>query len=226
VTYYNRVQELTFGSVGKIIPGSAARIDPETGEILLKGPGIMRGYHNDPELTASVISEDGWFHTGDVGFFDKNRFLYITDRIKDVIKTSNGKFVAPSEIEALLTATSSAISQAVVVGEGHKFCAALISLDPEWVEAWCASHGAAGLAYSDAVKLPEIRRAVQKDVDQANSKLGRWETIKRFAILDAEMTVDDGTATPTLKVRRSHAIEHYQALIDQMYVDENQAHSA
>ena len=226
VTYYNRVQELTFGSVGKIIPGSAARIDPETGEILLKGPGIMRGYHNDPELTASVISEDGWFHTGDVGFFDKNRFLYITDRIKDVIKTSNGKFVAPSEIEALLTATSSAISQAVVVGEGHKFCAALISLDPEWVEAWCASHGAAGLAYSDAVKLPEIRRAVQKDVDQANSKLGRWETIKRFAILDAEMTVDDGTATPTLKVRRSHAIEHYQALIDQMYFDENQAHSA
>lgn len=221
VTYYNRPQELRFGSVGKIIPGSAMRIDPETGEILIKGQCVMRGYHNDPELTARLV-QDGWFHTGDIGYLDKDRFLYITDRIKDVIKTSNGKFVSPSEVESALTAHSTAISQAVVVGEGHKFCVALISLDPDWVKQWCTAHDCAGLDYSQAVKLPEVRRAIQKDVDATNATLSRWETIKRFAILDAEMTVDDGTATPTLKIRRSHAIEHYKGLIDSLYKDEQQ----
>ncbi|MCF2706684.1 long-chain fatty acid--CoA ligase [Arcanobacterium haemolyticum] len=225
VTYYNRVQELTFGSVGKIIPGSAARIDPETGEILVKGPCVMRGYHNDPELTASVI-EDGWFHTGDVGFFDKDRFLYITDRIKDVIKTSNGKFVSPAEVESMITSNSSAISQAVVVGEGHKFCVALLSLDPDWVNAWAKAHGYADLSYSDAVRLPEIRAAVQRDVDAANSHLGRWETVKRFAILDAEMTPDEGTATPTLKIRRSHVVKHFKDVIAELYADEASASEA
>ncbi|MBE6483185.1 MAG: long-chain fatty acid--CoA ligase [Actinomycetaceae bacterium] len=219
VTFYNRPQDLTFGSVGRIIPGSAVRVDEGTGEILIKGPCVMRGYHNDPELTAQVIS-DGWFHTGDIGRLDGDGFLYITDRIKDVIKTSNGKFVSPSEVEAMLTGNSEAISQAVVVGEGHKYCVALVSLDPQWLSEWCATHEHAGMSYSKAVRLPEVRRQLQRDIDKANSKLGSWETVKRFEILDAEMTVDDGTATPTLKVRRSHAIEHYQGLIDKMYADE------
>ncbi len=219
VTFYNRPQDLTFGSVGRIIPGSAVRVDEGTGEILIKGPCVMRGYHNDPELTAQVIS-DGWFHTGDIGRLDGDGFLYITDRIKDVIKTSNGKFVSPSEVEAMLTGNSEAISQAVVVGEGHKYCVALVSLDPQWLSEWCATHEHAGMPYSEAVRLPEVRRQLQRDIDRANSKLGSWETVKRFEILDAEMTVDDGTATPTLKVRRSHAIEHYQGLIDKMYADE------
>ena len=219
VTYFNRPQELRFGSVGKIVPGSAGRIDPDTGEILIKGPCVMRGYHNDPELTARTIT-DGWYHTGDIGHFDHDRFLYITDRIKDVIKTSNGKFVSPSEVESTLTSSSEAISQAIVVGEGHKFCVALFSLDPDWVRSWCEQQGLPDTDYSAAVRLPLIRAAVQKDVESANSKLGRWETIKRFEILPAEMTVDDGTATPTLKIRRKHAIEHFQPLIDQMYTDE------
>lgn len=222
VTYFNRPQELKFGSVGKIIPGSATRIDPETGEILIKGPCVMHAYHNDPELTQRLV-HDGWFHTGDVGYVDNDRFLFITDRIKDVIKTSNGKFVSPSGVEAALTAQSNAIGQAVVVGEGHKFCVALLSLDPDWVHQWCLAHDCGELEYSQAVKLPEIRRAVQKDVDATNARLSRWETIKRFAILDAEMTVDDGTATPTLKVRRSHAIDHFASVIDGLYADENQA---
>ena len=216
VTYFNRPQELRFGSVGKIIPGSAARIDQETGEVLIKGPCVMRGYHNDPELTARMV-EGGWYHTGDIGYLDKDRFLYITDRIKDVIKTSNGKFVSPSGVEAALTANSSAIGQAVVIGEGHKYCVALLSLDPDWVSQWCEAHDCTELDYATAVKLPEIRRDVQKDVDATNAKLSRWETIKRFAILDTEMTVDDGTATPTLKVRRSHAIDHFQGLVEDLY---------
>ncbi|AWE41910.1 MULTISPECIES: long-chain fatty acid--CoA ligase [unclassified Actinobaculum] len=219
VTFYNRPQDLTFGSVGRIIPGSAVRVDEGTGEILIKGPCVMRGYHNDPELTAQVI-RDGWFHTGDIGRVDNDGFLYITDRIKDVIKTSNGKFVSPSEVEAMLTGNSEAISQAVVVGEGHKYCVALVSLDPQWISEWCSAHERAGMPYSEAVRLQEVRRQLQRDIDRANSKLGSWETVKRFEILDAEMTVDDGTATPTLKVRRSHAIEHYQSLIDKMYADE------
>lgn len=219
VTYFNRPQELRFGSVGKIVPGSAGRIDPDTGEILIKGPCVMRGYHNDPELTARTITE-GWYHTGDIGHFDRDRFLYITDRIKDVIKTSNGKFVSPSEVESTLTSSSEAISQAIVVGEGHKFCVALLSLDPEWVHSWCEQQGLSETDYSAAVRMPQLRVAVQRDVERANATLGRWETIKRFEILPAEMTVDDGTATPTLKIRRKHAIEHFQPLIDQMYSDE------
>lgn len=221
VTYFNRPQDLRFGSVGRIVPGSAGRIDPDTGEILIKGPCIMRGYHNDPELTARTIT-DGWFHTGDIGHFDRDRFLYITDRIKDVIKTSNGKFVSPSEVESTLTSSSEAISQAIVVGEGHKFCVALVSLDPDWVSAWCKRQSLTDTDtdYSAAVRLPQVRAAIQEEVDRANAKLGRWETIKRFEILPAEMTVDDGTATPTLKIRRKHAIQHFQPLIDDMYSDE------
>ncbi|MDN6487427.1 MAG: AMP-binding protein, partial [Ancrocorticia sp.] len=223
VTYFNRPKEPQFGSVGKVIPGSTTRIDPDTGEILIKGPCGMRGYHNDPELTAKEI-QNGWFHTGDIGHLDKDRFLYITDRMKDVIKTSNGKFVSPSEVESAITASSHAISQAVVVGEGHKFCAALVSLDPEWVSQWCTDNDLADIDYSTAIKLPQIHTIVERDIEAANKTLDHWETIKRFEILPAEMTVDDGTATPTLKVRRSQAIEHFEYLIERIYQDEQTAH--
>lgn len=223
VTYFNRPKEPRFGSVGRIIPGSTARIEPDTGEVLIKGPCVMRGYHNDPELTAKEIT-NGWFHTGDIGHLDKDRFLYITDRMKDVIKTSNGKFVSPSEVESALTSLSEAISQAVVVGEGHKFCAALVSLDPEWVQSWCKANDL-DIDYSTAIKLPQIRGIVERDVEAANKTLDHWETVKRFEILPAEMTVDDGTATPTLKVRRSQAIDHFEYLIDRIYQDEETAHA-
>ena len=223
VTYFNRPKEPQFGSVGRIIPGSTARIDPETGEVLIKGPCVMRGYHNDPELTATQI-QGGWFHTGDIGHLDKDRFLYITDRMKDVIKTSNGKFVSPSEVESAITSSSQAISQAVVVGEGHKFCAALVSLDPEWVSKWCAANDLSGVDYPTAIKLPQIQGIVERDIETANKTLDHWETIKRFEILPAEMTVDDGTATPTLKIRRSQAIAHFEYLIDKIYEDEETAH--
>ncbi|MGO1942936.1 MAG: AMP-dependent synthetase/ligase [Ancrocorticia sp.] len=223
VSYFNRPKEPRFGSVGRVIPGSTTRIDPDTGEVLIKGPGVMRGYHNDPELTAQQI-HDGWFHTGDIGHLDKDRFLYITDRMKDVIKTSNGKFVSPSEVESALTGTSQAISQAVVVGEGHKFCAALVSLDPEWVAQWCKANDLGDIDYSTAISLPQIHSVVERDVEAANKTLDHWETVKRFEILPAEMTVDDGTATPTLKIRRSHAIEHFDHLIKKIYADEETAH--
>lgn len=216
VTYYNRVQELRFGSVGRIIPGSATRIDPDTGEILIKGPCVMRGYHNDPELTARVV-EDGWFHTGDIGYLDEDRFLYITDRIKDVIKTSNGKFVSPAEVEGMLRLHCPGIAQALVVGDGRKYCAALISVEPEWLEQWCKDHGREGLDYSEAARLPEVRQEIAKGVEAANTQLGRWETVKRFTIIPTELRVDDGMATPTLKLRRKHAIEHFGHEIEALY---------
>ena len=217
VTTFNKPQEMRFGTVGRLVPGTSAMI-AENGEILLRGGGVMRAYHNDPELT-STMTEGGWYHTGDVGTIDEDGYLRLTDRIKDVIKTSNGKFVSPSEIEGKLTASSSAISQAVLVGEGHKYCVALVALDADWAAKWAENNGLE-LSYAEVIARPEIREIVQKDVDAVNATLSSWETVKKFAILATEANVDDGTATPTLKVRRAKVIEANSELIDSLYENE------
>ncbi|MDY5589850.1 MAG: long-chain fatty acid--CoA ligase [Arcanobacterium sp.] len=214
VTTYNRPQDFNFGTVGKLAPGTTARI-AENGEILLRGGGVMRAYHHDPELTA-VMTEGGWFHTGDVGSIDDEGYVRITDRIKDVMKSSNGKFISPAAVEGALTSSSAAISQAVAVGEGRKFVAALIALDPDWVAQWAKLNGFA-VSYSEALTMPELRRTLQEEVQQANKKLSRWEQVKRFAFLPGEMTAEDGTATPTSKVKRRLVIEKYAELIEKIY---------
>ena len=214
VTTYNRPEEFKFGTTGRLAPGTTAKIS-EAGEILLRGGGVMRQYHNDPELTAKII-QDGWFHTGDVGTIDEDGYVRITDRIKDIMKSSNGKFISPAAVEGALTSTSPAISQAVAVGEGRKFVSALIVLDAEWLEKWQKLNGYS-VSYAEALKMPQLHKTVAEEVQRANAKLSRWEQVKRFAFLPGEMTAEEGTATPTQKVKRAIVIAKYGDLIEKIY---------
>ena len=206
-----------YGSVGWPLPGTEVRIAGEDGEILVKGPGVMRGYHNNPDATAEVLTEDGWFHTGDIGRIDDRGFLYVTDRKKDVFKTSGGKYVAPAEIEARFKGLCPFVSQFLVHGAGHNYATALVTLDPDAMAAWAPSVGLEGRAYAEIVSSPQARALVQGYVDQLNDGLNRWETIKKFTILDKDLTIEEGDLTPSMKLRRKAVTEKHRAELDAMY---------
>ena len=208
-----------YGSVGWPLPGTEVRIADEDGEILIKGPGVMRGYHNNPEATAEVLTEDGWFHTGDIGRIDERGFLYVTDRKKDLFKTSGGKYVAPAEIEAKFKGLCPFVSQFLVHGAGHNYATALVTLDPDAITAWAATAGLAGKSYAEIVTSDATRALVQGYVDKLNDGLNRWETIKRFTILDKDLTVEEGDLTPSMKLRRKAVTEKHRAELDAMYTD-------
>ncbi|WP_284690952.1 AMP-dependent synthetase/ligase [Propioniciclava coleopterorum] len=205
-----------FGTVGPALPGSEFRI-AEDGEVLLKGPGVMRGYHKDPEQTAEVLDADGWFHTGDIGELDADGYLRITDRKKDLMKTSGGKYVAPQKVEGALAANIPYVSQAVAVGDGRKYISALLTLDPAAVENWATRHGKEGMSYAEVTQLPEMRESIDRFLRRANAKLERWETVKKYAILDHELTVEQGGVTANMKLRRSAIAKDYADLVDSMY---------
>ncbi len=205
-----------FGTVGTIAPGLQVRI-AEDGEVLFKGPSVMRGYHG---IDDSDVLVDGWYHTGDIGELDDEGYLSITDRKKDLIKTSGGKYVAPQKVEAALTTNIQYVSQAIVLGEGHKFVVALLTLDPAQVEGWAQRHGKSGLSYSQLVHLPELRASIDRRLAEANQRLERWETVKRYAILDSELGVADGGVTPNMKVRRTEVQRQYADIIADLYADE------
>ena len=182
--------------------------------MLLRGDGIMDGYHNNPEATAEVIDADGWFHTGDIGELDDRGFLRITDRKKDLFKTSNGKYVAPSIIESQFKGMCPYVSQFVVHGADRNFVSALVTLDPEAITGWAAANGMAGSSYSEIVTSDAAHDMVQGYVDQLNAGLNRWETIKKFTILDRDLTVDGGELTPSLKLKRKVVSERYKDTLD------------
>ena len=177
----------------------------------------MRGYHNRPDATAEVLTEDGWFHTGDIGTVDERGFVKITDRKKDLFKTSGGKYVAPSIIETMFKGICPYVSQFVVIGDGRNYASALITLDPDAVTQWAAANGMAGKEYAEVVTSDAAQAMVQGYVDELNNGLNRWETIKRFAILDRDLTVDEGELTPSLKLRRKIVVERYGSEIDLLY---------
>jgi len=206
-----------YGSVGWPLPGTEVRIAEEDGEILVKGPGVMRGYHNNPEATAEVLTEDGWFHTGDIGRIDDRGFLYVTDRKKDVFKTSGGKYIAPAEIEARFKGLCPFVSQFLVHGAGHNYATALVTLDPDAVAGWAATVGLEGRSYAEIVLSPQARALVQGYVDTLNDGLNRWETIKKFTILDKDLTIEEGDLTPSMKLRRKAVTEKHRAELDAMY---------
>lgn len=206
-----------FGSVGWPLPETEVRVDAEDGEILIKGPGVMRGYHNNPEATAEVLTEDGWFRTGDIGRIDERGFLYVTDRKKDVFKTSGGKFIAPAAIEAKFKGMFPYLSQVVVHGAGHNFASALVTLDPDAITAWAVEDGLAGKSYAEIVASPEAHALVQGAIDELNAGLNRWETIKKFTILDHDLTVEEGDLTPSMKLRRRAVTDKYRDDLDAMY---------
>jgi long-chain acyl-CoA synthetase len=214
-TAVNLPADTRFGTVGPPAPGTEVKIAAD-GEVLLKGPGVMRGYHNNPEQTAEVLSDDGWIQTGDIGELDRG-YIRITDRKKDLIKTSGGKYVAPQKVEGIFKAVSPYASQIVVHGDGRNYCTALITLDPDAMAAWAEQNDMAGTPYEQLVRSPQVRELVQGHVDELNSRLERWETIKKFEILAEDLTVEDGDLTPSLKVKRKAVEKKYADVLDRMY---------
>ena len=213
----NRPDAYRFGSVGKPIDGIEMRIAGD-GEVLVRGPTVMRGYWRDPATTAQVIDADGWLHTGDIGRIDERGFLFVTDRKTDLIVTAGGKNVAPQRVEALLGA-SGAVSFALVAGEGRPHCVALLAPSPALVAA--VKERTESTANPDARRRDAaIRDELRAAVEAANRQLAPFETIKRFALFPEEPSTEGGTLTPTLKVRRRILLERHRDLIDSLYAPE------
>ncbi|MFE5910094.1 AMP-dependent synthetase/ligase [Streptomyces wedmorensis] len=218
----NPADDYRVGTVGRALPGTEVRI-AEDGEILLRGPGIMRGYHNLPDKTAEVLESDGWFRTGDIGDVDKDGFVRITDRKKDLFKTSGGKYVAPTEIEGRFKAICPFVSNILVIGNGRNYCTALITLDETAIMPWAASHGQEGRGYADVVSSPEVHALIDDFVQRVNGDLQRWQTIKKFAVLPRDLDVEHGELTPSLKVKRPVVEGEYADLIEAMYEGSREA---
>ncbi|MCC6767192.1 MAG: long-chain fatty acid--CoA ligase [Deltaproteobacteria bacterium] len=211
----NRPDQFRFGTVGPAIPNVTLRIAPD-GEILAKGPNVAQGYYKRPEATAESWDAEGWFHTGDIGEIDADGFVRITDRKKDLIKTSGGKYVAPQNIENLLK-TQLHISQAVVIGDNRKYVVALLTLDFEEVERYAAAAGIELRTRAQAASHPEITALVDREVQHVNKHLASYESIKYFRILEGDFSQETGELTPSLKVKRKVVTERYREVIDQMY---------
>jgi long-chain acyl-CoA synthetase len=215
-SFVNRPGSHLFGSVGWPVPGTEVQIAPD-GEILLSGPGIMAGYHNLPQESAEAVDSSGWLHTGDIGHLDERGFLHITDRKKDVFKTSNGKQVAPSAIESIFKGVCPYASQLIVHGEGRSFVSALVTLDPDAMAGWATENGMAGKPYAEVVSSPEVRQLVAGCMDELNGRLNPWETVKEFIILDRDLSIDAGELTPSMKLKRRVVASKYKKELDSLY---------
>jgi len=213
----NRPTAYRFGTVGWTLPQTEVKI-ADDGEILLKGPGIMNGYHDLPEATAEAIEADGWFHTGDIGELDGEGFLRITDRKKDMFKTSQGKYVAPSAISAHFKGICPYASEIIVYGEGKPYCVALVSLDADGIREWAADNGMGEKSFGEIARDSTTREMVSGYVEQLNKGLNRWEQVKRFSIIDRELTVEAGDLTPSLKLKRKAVVDNFHDSIDTLYV--------
>jgi len=215
-TFVNHPDDNRFGTVGPVMPGSEVRI-ADDGEVLVRGPGVMEGYHRQPEQTAEVLSDDGWLHTGDIGRLDGDGYLTVTDRKKDLFKTSGGKYVAPAAIESQFKAICPYAGQMVVQGNDRSYCVALVTLDPEAMESWAEQNGMAGRSYADVVSSTEVHDMVAGYVETLNARLNRWESVKRWLLLDHDLTVESGELTPSMKVRRKAVEERYRREIEELY---------
>lgn len=215
----------SFGTVGRPLPGQDVRLDRVSREILVRGPNVMKGYYNKPEATAAVFTEDGYFRTGDAGTFDAYGELVITDRIKDLFKTSGGKYIAPQMIETLIGADP-AVEQIAVVGEGRKCVTALIVPSFENLQGFLAEKGLAGLPREELVRHPVVMEFFGRKIDELTRDLAPHEKIVRFALLPKEFSLEDGEMTPTLKLKRRVILERYAAVIEAMYreIDRAAAH--
>lgn len=204
-----------FGTVGPILPGVQVKI-AEDGEILVKGENVMLGYHNHQEKTAEVFDEEGWFHTGDIGVLEDGRFLKITDRKKEIFKTSGGKYIAPQVIEQRFR-ESPFIEQILVFGENRPYAAALIMPNFEFLRNWCTVKHIAFTTREKAIRNPRIIGRFKKEVDWYNQDLGQVEKIKKFRLVAEEWSMDSGELSPTLKLRRKFIQDRYRKLIEEAY---------
>jgi long-chain acyl-CoA synthetase len=211
----NREDAYKFGSVGKAMPGVDVKIAAD-GEILGRGGNIAQGYFKKPEATREVFLEDGWFATGDIGRFDDDGFLFITDRKKDLIVTAGGMNIAPQNIENLLKGDPF-ISQVMVHGDRRPYPVALITLNPEELAKFAREQGIMAGDPSVLAKHPKVVERVQRTVDQKNSELQSYAKIKKFVILPEDFTVENGALTPTLKVKRKVITERHRPTLDALY---------
>ena len=216
VTCANRPEDSKVGSIGTPFDGIEMKIAEKDGEVLVRGPNVMVGYYNAPEETAKVIDEEGFYHTGDVGYMDTDGHFFITDRIKDLFKLSNGKYVAPLQVESLLK-QSPLVSQPVVVGSGRKQVGALIV--PDWdalkEEMKAAGHDAGG-SREELCEDPQFIKRVQRDAVDLTRELSDYERVKRVYLLPREFSIDKGEMTPTLKIKRNVIDEKYTEAIDEI----------
>jgi long-chain acyl-CoA synthetase len=210
----NAPGQFKFGTVGRPIKGCEVRIGPD-GEILVRGDNVMLGYYNRPEETAAAIV-DGWFRTGDVGLLDEDGYLKVTDRIKDLIITSQGKNIAPQRVENLIAADPY-IVQVVAIGDQRQYLSALIEPSFPDLEKYAHDHGIAFANQEELVANPQIVDFYRQRIDAASTELAPFEKVRRFALLPQELTEDSGAMTPTLKVKRRVVESQYAHLIDEMY---------
>jgi long-chain acyl-CoA synthetase len=210
-----RIGEIKFGTVGPVIDNVEVKI-AEDGEILCKGVNLMMGYYKAPELTAEVIDEDGWFHTGDIGVIEDGRYLRITDRKKEMFKLSAGKYIAPQPIENKLK-ESFFIEQAMVIGENEKFASALVSPNFTYLHDWCSLHKIQFRDNTELIEIHEVIERFSKEVKEVNKSLGEYEQIKRFRLVTEEWTPQTGELSPTLKLKRNLIAQHYKDLIADIY---------
>jgi long-chain acyl-CoA synthetase len=215
VTNVNTEDHFRIGTVGKAVPGTEIRI-AEDGEILVRGPQVMKGYYNRPEDTAQALEPDGWFHTGDIGELDEDGFLRITDRKKDLIVTAGGKNVAPQPIENRLKANPF-VEQAVLIGDRRKFIAVLVVPAFPRLEAWAREQGIAWSDRRDLLSSKAVQRHMEAEVKRELAGLASYETPKRVALLEEEFTIGNGALTPTLKVKRKIIAERFRDVIEELY---------
>jgi len=211
-------EDYVIGTVGKVIEGVQVKI-AEDGEILVKGDNEMMGYYKDPERTAETFTEDGWLKTGDIGEWVQGKYLKITDRKKEIFKTSGGKYIAPQPIENNLK-LSLYIEQAMVIGENQKFPAVLISPFEEALKNWCLEQGLPYENLAQAVDLAEVQMLYQQEIDKVNEGLAQYEKIKKFVLLPATWSIEGGELTPTLKLKRKNILQKYESYINEIYSQE------
>lgn len=211
----SRPEMLAFGYVGPPLPGTEVKI-ADDGEVLLRGPHVMRGYRNLPEATKEVLLPDGWLATGDIGELDSEGRLKITDRKKDMVKTSGGKYIAPGVIESQFKALSSLASNLIVHANGRNYATALVTLDPDALTKFAAERGLTG-DFAELSQSPEVRGEIKANIDELNRRLNRWETIKKFTILDRDLSEERGEITASMKVKRKVVEDHYADTLNGMY---------
>jgi long-chain acyl-CoA synthetase len=204
------------GTIGRATDGVEVRVDPQTGELLMRGRNVFMGYLNQPEKTAETIDKDGWLHTGDVGTMDEDGYFRITDRMKDIIITAGGKNITPSELENELK-FSPYITDAVVIGDKRPYLVVIIMIDQENVEKYAQDHEVPFSNYASLTRAPEVQALIQAEMERVNKKFARVEQIKKFFLLDTQLSAEDEELTPTMKLKRKLVEKKYAAQIDAMY---------
>jgi long-chain acyl-CoA synthetase len=213
--FINRPDNYKLGTVGLPFDGTEVRIS-EAGEVQFRSDCVMAGYHHLDDATANTL-KDGWLSTGDQGKLDDDGFLTITGRIKELFKLSNGKYVAPPAIEAKFATLCPYASQFMVFGEGKNFATALVALDQDSISEWAKDHGLQGKSYAELTKSDAVRDMISEHIEKLNASLNRWETIKKWAVLDHDLSVEGGELTPSLKVKRGVVAEQNKETLDGFY---------